>query len=466
MRARRLVAWVSLLEPIGEAELRRHVADLLPAAMVPSAIMMLDELPTLPNGKVDRKALVAPGSARKGSGGPPTGLLEERLALVWASVLDSGHIGRDDDFFELGGDSLMAIEVALAIEQYFGRRLPFTQFFETPTLAGMTKAWKSRLSSAMKRDVTPFVHDVPLSCGSSGTEEASRLFCVPGLGGTSLELLGVAAVLPDAIAVYGFEAPSHRGLPAPKSLHALVAAYVDDLIAFMERDGEQGRAFVLTGYSFGGVVAFAMARLLVERGHPVDAVILVDPNLVRPRRWRLRLASARRRARQLVGQSKVRATASPSIRMNRSRETSIAPDRFEVRCEPLHVEQPTGSTGAVVRIRSTSATSATLDASVARWNIDSPANSPPMATPYRPPASVPSSSDHDSTLCAHPSSCSRTYASRTAALIHRPGRDGSAHVSMTSSKAVSTRISNRRSDRRNERVTRKPVERDHAARIR
>jgi amino acid adenylation domain-containing protein len=133
VRDGRLVAWVSLIEPVGEAELRRHVADLLPTAMLPSAVVMLDEFPTLPNGKIDRNALVAPGIAPKGSGGAPQGEMEARLAQLWASVLDHrAPIGRDDDFFEIGGDSLLAIQVTMAIEQRFGRRLPFTQFFETP----------------------------------------------------------------------------------------------------------------------------------------------------------------------------------------------------------------------------------------------------------------------------------------------------------------------------------------------
>jgi thioesterase domain-containing protein len=139
-----------------------------------------------------------------------------------------------------------------------------------------------------------------------GADGVPPLFCVPGLGGSALVLNGMAAALPDGITLYGFEAASHRGLPSPKSLTAMAEAYVDDLIAFLDVDGERGGPFVLAGYSFGGVVAFEMARVLLERGHPAARLILIDPNLVRPGLWRRRLSAGRKRARRPLHRGQTR----------------------------------------------------------------------------------------------------------------------------------------------------------------
>src|ERR1035437_2773890 len=100
--------------------------------------------------------------------------------------------------------------------------------------------------------------------------------------------------------------------------------------------------------------------------------------------------------------------------------------------------------------RSARPTRAHLDASVARWNIDSPANSPPKASPYSPPTSSPSR--HASTEWAHPSSYRRVYAAVIAGVIQDPSLDGSAQPATTSENAVSTRMSKRRNDLRKDRL--------------
>src|SRR5262249_43901638 len=100
-------------------ELRRYLSGLLPDYMVPAAYMALDALPLTPNGKLDRKALGAPeGSAYAArSYEAPVGEMESRLAQVWAQVLKLEKVGRHDDFFALGGHSLLVMKVVILLKQ-------------------------------------------------------------------------------------------------------------------------------------------------------------------------------------------------------------------------------------------------------------------------------------------------------------------------------------------------------------
>jgi len=120
------------------------LAEELPAYMVPSVLERLDELPRLPNGKVDRKALGelaarAAGTSRAAYRAP-RGEVEERLAALWAELLGHRRIGRDDDFFALGGHSLLATRLAARLSQELGVELPLRLLFERPTLAALAAA--------------------------------------------------------------------------------------------------------------------------------------------------------------------------------------------------------------------------------------------------------------------------------------------------------------------------------------
>ena len=157
-------------------------------------------------------------------------------------------------------------------------------------------------------------------------------------------------------------------------------------------------------------------------------------------------------------------TLSPSGLGEQLRGTRVAsrrPRRACARCGVVHCTS--NSRAPSRRSSSTVAQHATFDASVTRWNIDSPANKPPIRTPYSPPTSSPSC--HVSTLCAQPSSCSRVYAATNDSSIQPCGRRGSAHPRITASNAVSTRISNRGITRTQRPAHVETVERDHTSRI-
>ena len=135
----RLVGYVALDASRDRAtatELRERLARSLPDYMVPAALVLLNELPLNANGKVDRNALVAPVPLQDDAAYvAPFGAAEEALATIWSEVLGIPRVGRDDAFFELGGDSLGAIRITALLAQRHGHTLPVRALVRAPQLA-------------------------------------------------------------------------------------------------------------------------------------------------------------------------------------------------------------------------------------------------------------------------------------------------------------------------------------------
>ncbi|MEP7124114.1 MAG: amino acid adenylation domain-containing protein [Byssovorax sp.] len=154
---RRLVAYVTLRgggpQPV---DLRRFVAQRLPGYMVPAAFLALPSFPLAPSGKIDRRALPAPGRARPelaSDYAAPSTADEHALAAIWEEILGVEPVGANDDFFELGGDSLLAVRVVVRAREALGRDLALQSLFETPTVKGLSQ----RLGAAASAGVAPLV---------------------------------------------------------------------------------------------------------------------------------------------------------------------------------------------------------------------------------------------------------------------------------------------------------------------
>jgi acyl carrier protein len=122
------------------AELRSFLRERLPDYMLPATFVALLALPLLPNGKVDRSALPAPGEGLLGPGAAyvePATAVERRLAAIWASLLGTERVGLQDDFFELGGHSLLAAQVLFRIQEELAVEISVQSLFENPTVAGL-----------------------------------------------------------------------------------------------------------------------------------------------------------------------------------------------------------------------------------------------------------------------------------------------------------------------------------------
>jgi amino acid adenylation domain-containing protein len=130
-----LVAYAAAEPGIGVADLRKHVKSALPAYMVPADFVLLDALPLTATGKLDRRALPAPGAVGDDNYAAPETATEELLAGIWADLLGRERVGVFDDFFDLGGHSLLAPQVLARIEETFQVELPLRTLFEAPTVA-------------------------------------------------------------------------------------------------------------------------------------------------------------------------------------------------------------------------------------------------------------------------------------------------------------------------------------------
>ena len=260
-----LVAYFTACGPVPEvARLRRHLAERLPAYMVPAHFVTLAQLPLTPNGKVDRAALPAPEAMRPAEAAfvAPRDPLELKVAAVWEQVLGIRGVGVRDDFFDLGGHSLLAVRLAALLEAATGQRVALATILRAPTI--------EQLAGILRREDPPSVHTplVPIQTGGA----RPPFFCVPGAGGNVIYLYNLARRLGPEQPFYGLQGVGFEGeAPPQRSVEEMAAHY----LRAVEKVQPRGPYF-LGGHSLGGWVAYEMAQQLSRRGEVVGLVAIVD----------------------------------------------------------------------------------------------------------------------------------------------------------------------------------------------
>ncbi|MFD5669012.1 amino acid adenylation domain-containing protein [Streptomyces anthocyanicus] len=146
-----------------EKTVRDALTSALPDYMVPSALVTLDALPLTPNGKLDRTALPAPAYSASTTGRTPRTPREEILCTLYSEILSVNTVGIDDSFFDLGGHSLLATRLVSRIRTTLGRELPIRQLFETPTVAGLSRALDTSGTLRTALTARPRPERIPLS---------------------------------------------------------------------------------------------------------------------------------------------------------------------------------------------------------------------------------------------------------------------------------------------------------------
>jgi thioesterase domain-containing protein/acyl carrier protein len=266
----RIVAYVVFKEHARRPEpriLRHYMKERLPAYMVPSVCIAVEQLTLTPNGKIDRKALPEPDWAdmdlRK-QYVAPTGTTQLRLQQIWENVFEIHPIGVADDFFELGGHSLLAVRLMSAIHKHFGVDLPLSTLFQGATIERLETFIQNREGSG---DVSPLVG---MQLGGS----KRPFFCAHGIGGNIVAYQELARMLgPDQV-FYGLQTPILEFAHKFKTLEEMVANYVEEI-----RNVQPEGPYLLGGWSMGGVIAFEMANQLSAQGQEVGLLAVMD---VRP----------------------------------------------------------------------------------------------------------------------------------------------------------------------------------------
>ncbi|WP_394749356.1 non-ribosomal peptide synthetase [Spongiimicrobium salis] len=263
---------VANIVPIAKEELpenhmvlwKQEVTAQLPPHMVPYDFKLFTEFPTTLNGKIDRKALLKSDSetTENHSFTGPRNKTEALLSRIWEECLEMEKIDVFSDFFELGGHSLLALRIMTQIEKETGKRLAISSLLEYPTIA--------KLASFIAIHDEPTALDslVPIKEGGNKTP----LYIVHGGDYNVLIFHALAKNLDDDQPVYGLQAKGLNGIDEP---HDCVKEMASDYIKEIMKANPEG-PYALAGYSFGGVIAFEMARQLTAQGKKVNTVALLD----------------------------------------------------------------------------------------------------------------------------------------------------------------------------------------------
>jgi len=323
---KRLVAW--LVSGGGErptaAALRDHLRDRLPEAMVPTAFAWVGAFPRTSGGKVDRHALPDPGVDAAAAAEPvaPRTELEAALAAIWADVLGLDAVGVEDDFFDLGGQSIVATRLAARIRAELGRELPLALLLRASTVARLAASLAAGRAEVRPPLIALHAHGV-----------ARPLFLGPPGGGHVVCYRKLAGLLAPGIPVFGLQARGIDDGQAPMRRVEDIAEYFLAAVRAAQPEGP----YHLGGWSFGGMIAWEMGRQLMAAGAEVGLVAMLDTSVPTARDRNETLDHARvlqRIVADLVGWSAASSVRVEAIRTLPPREQALAAVR-QVRVKAL-----------------------------------------------------------------------------------------------------------------------------------
>ena len=241
---------------------KKSLTEILPAYMVPQQFNLLSDFPTTPNGKIDRKKLTISSTNNyiKPTFNAAHTNSEKIIETIWKECLGIDKIDINSDFFELGGHSLMAVKVMSLIETQTGNRLPLASLIENPTIA--------KLAAYMDKKFIIWDSLVPLKPNGNKVP----LFIVHGANHNVLIYKNLADNIDDDQPVYALQAKGLSGEVEPhKSVEEMASHYISE-IKTINPEGP----YSLGGFSFGGIIAFEMAKQLKAEGRKVKIVALFD----------------------------------------------------------------------------------------------------------------------------------------------------------------------------------------------
>jgi non-ribosomal peptide synthetase component F/thioesterase domain-containing protein len=244
------------------ADLQASVKESLPEYLVPASIAVRDSLPHLATGAVDRRALQS-ATSRSNSGTAqtaPSGEIEERLAAIWTSMLGIESVGANENFFEMGGHSLLAARMLTQVEREFGRRIKLATLFLAPTLAEFAKV-------LTQTDLREFDFRQVVKIQPHGSKRPLIVINNTGI------YYGLAKNLGPEQPVYSLQLfdPSVRDSSLPDTLEDIAAGYV----GLIRRVQPQG-PYDLMGWCVAGALAFEIARQLADEKQEISHLFLID----------------------------------------------------------------------------------------------------------------------------------------------------------------------------------------------
>lgn len=244
---------------------KNNLKNKLPDYMVPSVFILIPRMPLMPNGKLDRKKLPIPTTKPLSrSNKKPSTETEKKITQIILNNTDFEHIGINDNFIDLGIDSLIALTIIVGIEEQFHKRLPLTILVHYPSVKLLAQFIDSASDS-------PYNSLINLKTGG----DKVPLYLVHGIG---LNLFNFNSIIEHMDAnqpVFGLRAAGLDGNEAPLESIETIAAYYNQEILSHDPIGP----YAIAGYSMGGIIAYEMAIQLKEAGKKVEMLAMIDTNV-------------------------------------------------------------------------------------------------------------------------------------------------------------------------------------------
>ena len=268
---RRLVAYVvPERAALDAARLRAHLKERLPDYMVPTAIVQLDAMPLTANGKVDRRALPAPDrDAAPTASATVTARThaEKQVSEIWEEIFHRPQIGVTENFFDLGGHSILAVKLMAKIRRVFGKQLPLNALFEAPTIAQLAKHVEDAERTLGRHTL--------VSIQAAGSRPP--IFWIPG--GAALGLFRLRPIVTRLGAeqpVYGLGSSHPQTLADVESVEQRSRKYLE-LVRRVQPHGP----YCFAGFCAGGLVAYEMAQQATDDGEAVAFVGMINSSFPR-----------------------------------------------------------------------------------------------------------------------------------------------------------------------------------------
>jgi thioesterase domain-containing protein/acyl carrier protein len=272
---------------LDEKSLRDSLGHTLPKYMIPSHFVVIDELPRTLNGKIDKKTLgtkFVDSKEHTPTFLPETQLIQDpiqsALTSMWKDVLGVPSINPNDNFFNLGGNSLLAVQLFSKIAQQFRMNLPLSLLLESSDFQSFVGAVKVKMPGAEAAVKMPLaIQDAFVSVVSiKATGEKNPIFCFHGVGGNVLNYLALAPATGEKRPLIGLQSRGMDGLqPMAQSIEEMAKNYIMEIKAVQP----QGPYF-LAGGSMGGTIALEVAQQLSSQGDKIEKLVMFDtfgPNI-------------------------------------------------------------------------------------------------------------------------------------------------------------------------------------------
>ena len=266
--ARQLVAYVTTHSgELDTAQIRTSMSELLPAHMVPVSVLQLEAMPLSANGKLDRKALPLPSDVLHSTKGRAVRLgIETEIANAFSNVLGLTGLSASDDFFTLGGHSILAVRLVAELRKALKLNVTVGQVMVSPSIEKLAHVLSNQ-DLANSRELSGFGSVLPIKQGTG-----SPIFCIHPASGFAWQYTGFARYLSQTCPMIGLQSPRPDGpIAAQDNMEGVVEQHLKVL-----KERQPAGPYRLIGYSLGGAIAHGLAVRLQTMGEEVSFLGLLD----------------------------------------------------------------------------------------------------------------------------------------------------------------------------------------------